>query len=84
MIWLVAVALLVVSMVLLLVRAILGPGIFDRILVANVFGTNIVLLISVLALANGDESYIDISLVYALLNFVATIALLKYFKGNKA
>ena len=78
--WIAVVAFLAVSMLLLSVRAILGPTIFDRLLASNVFTTNIVVLIAVLAFVNDSKDYIDIALVYAMLNFVATIGFLRFFK----
>lgn len=71
------------SMGLLLVRALLGPGAFDRMLAANVFGTNAVVLIALLAFAVNDMMYLDVALVYALVNFIGTVALLKFYQdGN--
>ncbi|WP_237064955.1 monovalent cation/H+ antiporter complex subunit F [Microbulbifer guangxiensis] len=74
-----AIALLVV-MVLALVRALLGPTIHDRILAVNVFGTKTVLLISVICFISGRPEFLDIALVYALINFVSIIGVLKYFE----
>ncbi|KUJ84800.1 pH regulation protein F [Microbulbifer flavimaris] len=78
-----AVALLVV-MVMALVRALLGPTIHDRILAVNVFGTKTVLLISVICFISGRPEFIDIALVYALINFVSIIGVLKYFEYQGA
>lgn len=75
-----AIAVLLISMLLILVRAALGPTVFDRMLAANLFTTNIILLIVVVAFALDEKNYIDIALVYAFLNFIATIGLLRYFK----
>lgn len=69
-----------ISMLLLLARAMLGPSIFDRLLAANIFTTNIVVLIAVLAFAKDSPSYIDVALVYVFLNFTATIGFLRFFK----
>ena len=76
-------ALICLSLLLLLVRAVLGATIFDRILAANVFGTNAVVLIVLIAFATDSPAFIDMALVYALLNFVATIAFLRFFKLGK-
>lgn len=73
-------AVLAVSIILLLVRFVLGQTIFDKILSANVIGTNIILVIVFIAELQGVRSYIDIALVYAFLNFVATIAFLRFFR----
>jgi multicomponent Na+:H+ antiporter subunit F len=76
-------AIIGLSMLLLLVRAVLGPTIFDRILAVNVFGTNVVVLILLLAFIFETPSFIDMALVYALLNFVATLGFLRFFKVGK-
>lgn len=69
-----------VSMLMLLARGFLGPTVYDRILVVNLFGTKTVAAIALLAFLVGDMMYLDVALVYALINFITTIALLKYFK----
>ena len=74
-----AIAILLV-MALAMVRAFLGPTIYDRVLAANMIGTKTVLLISVIDFLGGRSSFLDISLVYALINFVAVIAMLKFFQ----
>lgn len=68
------------TMTLALVRAALGPTIYDRILAVNMFGTATVLFIAVLGFFTGRPDFLDLALLYALLNFVSTIAILKYFK----
>lgn len=74
-----AVAVLV-SMAMALARAVMGPTIYDRILAVNMFGTKTVLLIAVLGFLSGRPEFLDIALVYALINFVGTIAVMKFFK----
>lgn len=72
-----------VSMFMTLARAVRGPTIYDRILSVNTFGTTTVLFIAVLGFLNGRPDFLDLALLYALLNFIGTIALLKFFKyGN--
>ena len=76
---------ILVTMCLALLRAFVGPTLYDRILAVNMFGTNTVLIISVLGFLMGRPDFLDIALVYALINFIGVIALLKYFKyGNLA
>lgn len=75
-----AAAAILVTMGLALIRAIKGPSIYDRILAANMFGTKTVLIIAVLGFLMGRPDFMDIALVYALINFVGTIAVLKVFK----
>jgi multicomponent Na+:H+ antiporter subunit F len=75
-----AAAAILVTMALALIRAIKGPTIYDRILAGNMFGTKTVLMIAVLGYLMGRPEFMDIALVYALINFVGTIAILKVFK----
>jgi multicomponent Na+:H+ antiporter subunit F len=71
---------LLVAMSMSLARAFLGPTIYDRILSLNTFGTVTVLIIAVVGFLFGRPEFLDIALVYALINFVGTIAVLKLFK----
>ncbi len=74
-----AVAVLI-TMALAIARALLGPTIYDRILAINMFGTKTVLFIALLAGISGRADYLDVALVYAMINFIATIAVLKFFE----
>ena len=69
---------LLIAMGLALVRAIKGPAVYDRILASNTFSTKTVLMISVLGFLTGEsEVYLDIALMYALVGFIVTVAVLK-------
>ena len=78
--FLVAAIALLIAMVLVLVRLFAGPTLYDRVLAVNVFGTHTVLLIGILGFLTGRPDFLDIALLYALINFVGTIAILKYFR----
>ena len=67
-----------VTMLLALVRAAAGPTVFDRILALNMFGTKTVLLIAVVSFLIGRPDFIDLALVYALVNFIGVIAVLRF------
>ncbi len=71
---------LLVTMGLALARALLGPTVYDRVLAVNSFGTKTVLLLAVFGFLTGRPDFLDISLIYALINFIATIAVLKFFE----
>ena len=71
---------LLVTMALALTRALLGPTVYDRVLAVNSFGTKTVLLIAVFGFLTGRPDFLDISLIYALINFIGTIAVLKLLK----
>ena len=78
MIFAVATIAVLVSLGLALARACLGPTVFDRILAVNTAGTKTVLLIAVLGFLMGRPDFLDIALLYALINFIGNVAVLKY------
>ena len=69
---------------LALARALAGPTVYDRILAVNHIGTQTVLLIAVFGYITGRPDFLDISLLYALINFIATIAVLRYVKRGRS
>ncbi len=71
---------LIVAIALMLVRALSGPTLYDRVLAVNSLGTKIILLLGVIGFLTGRPDFLDISILYALINFVATIAILKFFR----
>ena len=78
--FLVAAVAVLLTMFMAIIRALAGPTVFDRILAVNMFGTKTVLLIAVLGFLTGRPDFLDIALVYALINFIGTIAVLKFLK----
>jgi len=77
---LVALFAILIGMCLLLVRALLGPTLYDRVLAANSFGTKTVLVLGLLGFVMGRPDFLDIAILYTLINFVSTIAILKFFR----
>jgi len=71
---------ILVTMTLAMIRALLGPTVYDRILALNLFGTKTVLLIAVVGFLTGRPDFLDLALVYALINFIGVIAMLKFFE----
>ena len=71
---------LFVGMIIVLARLYAGPTLYGRILAGNSFGTYTVLFIGVLGFLNERPDFLDIALLYALINFAGTIAVLKYFR----
>ena len=71
---------LLATLALLLVRAIKGPTVFDRLLASNTIGNVAVLLLAVIGFLTGRPDFLDLALVYGLLNIVGTIAVLKFFR----
>lgn len=80
MIFAIAAFAILATMGLALVRALLGPTVFDRILAVNMFGTKTVLLIAVLGFLQGRPDFLDLALTYALMNFIGVVAVLKYIE----
>ncbi|MDK1023464.1 MAG: monovalent cation/H+ antiporter complex subunit F [Gammaproteobacteria bacterium] len=78
----VAAAILIVMM-LALIRAFIGPTLYDRILAVNMFGTKTVLLIAVLGFLTARPDFLDIALAYALINFISIIGVLRFFEYNR-
>lgn len=69
-----------ITMALALVRALMGPTIYDRLLAANMFGTKTVLFLSIVAFLYGRPDFLDLALVYALINFIGVIAVLEFIR----
>src|SRR6056297_616945 len=71
-----------VTMTLALIRATLGPTVFDRVLALNMFGTKTVLLICVVSFMRGRSDFLDLALLYSLMNFIGMVALLRFTEYN--
>jgi multicomponent Na+:H+ antiporter subunit F len=70
----------IAAMVLAVVRVLRGPTLFDRVLAGNSVGTLAILFLAVLGFVNGRPEWLDIALVYGVLNLIGTIAILKFFR----
>ena len=79
-VFIVATFAVIVSMSLAMTRALMGPTVYDRVLAVNTFGTKTVLLIAVLGFLSERPEFLDLAIVYALINFIGTIAVLKFFE----
>jgi multicomponent Na+:H+ antiporter subunit F len=73
---------ILITMVLALVRALLGPSVYDRVLAVNVFGTKTVLLLAVIAFLFERPDFLDLALAYALINMVGILAVLEFFQDR--
>jgi len=71
---------LLVVMAIALVRAFKGPTLYDRILAVNTFGTKTVLLIAIIDFLAGRPAFLDIAIVYTLINFISVIGILRFFE----
>lgn len=81
-----AIIAILITMILALIRAFRGPTEYDRMLAANTFGTKTVLLIALGGHALSWNSFLDVALLYAMVNFVGTIAVMRFFEygGGRA
>jgi len=80
MMYAIAIFAVIVAMALALVRAFAGPSLYDRVLAGNSFGTKTVVLIGLMGFLAGRPDFLDIAILYALINFAALIAILKFFR----
>lgn len=76
----VAAGALLLAMGMAMLRALRGPTVYDRVLALNNLGTKTVLLIAVVGFLTHRPDFLDLALLYALINFIGTIAVLKYFE----
>lgn len=75
-----ATAVIILSLGLVIVRAIKGPTVFDRVLAGNAVGTLAIMLLAVVGFLTGRPEFLDIGLTYGLLNLIGTLAVLKFFR----
>lgn len=73
-----AALIVVLATALVLYRAVKGPLLFDRVLAVNLIGTKTVVLLALIGFIYDRPYFLDIALVYALINFIVTIAILKF------
>ena len=71
---------LLIVMAIALIRAFKGPTLYDRILAVNTFGTKTVLFIAVMDFLTGRPDFLDLAIVYALINFISVIGILRFFE----
>jgi multicomponent Na+:H+ antiporter subunit F len=76
----IAAAAILVSLGLVIARAIGGPTLFDRVLAGNAVGTLAIMLLAVMGFLTGRPEFLDIGLTYGLLNLIGTLAVLKFFR----
>lgn len=76
----VAIFAVLASLALAVARALLGPTAFDRLIAANAIGTFAILLLALYGFLMGRPEFLDIAIVYALLNMIGTLAVLKFFR----
>ena len=68
------------AMAITLVRALRGPTVYDRVLAVNSFGTLTVVVLALHGFLTERPEFLDIAMLYALINFIGTVAVLKFFE----
>ena len=79
-IYMVSAAAILVALGLAVFRALAGPTVFDRALAANAVGTGAIMLLAIVGFLTDRPEFLDIGILYALLNIIATLAVLKFFR----
>lgn len=74
---------LLIGLFIILIRAIIGPTVYDRILATNAIGTKTILFVTLLGYISGRTEFIDMAIVYALITFITTIAILKFAEKGR-
>jgi multicomponent Na+:H+ antiporter subunit F len=73
---------MLLCMFLMLINVMFGKTIFQKIMTINCFANYTIVFLCALSLFESQESYVDIALIYALINFIATNAFLKLTKDK--
>jgi multicomponent Na+:H+ antiporter subunit F len=71
---------ILVSLALMVFRALKGPTVFDRLVAANSIGTAAIVILAVLGFLTGRPEFLDIGITYALLNLIGIFAVLKFIR----
>jgi len=80
MIFAVACLAVLAALALAVIRALRGPTVFDRVLAGNAMGTGAIMLLALVGFLTGRPEFLDIGILYALLNIIGTLAVLKFFR----
>jgi len=76
----VAILAILLTLGLAVLRAALGPTVFDRLQASNSVGSCAMLLLALFGFLNERPEFLDLALVYGFLNVVGVIAVLKFFR----
>ena len=82
-IFIIAIIAVSVAILISILRFICLKDIYTKILTTNLIGTKIVLLILLVGSLKSTTDFSDIAMVYALINFISTIVILKYFENRE-
>jgi multicomponent Na+:H+ antiporter subunit F len=74
---------LLIGMAIILIRAVAGPTVYDRILATNAIGTKTIVFVTLLGYISGRPEFIDMAIIYALITFITTVAILKFAEKGR-
>lgn len=77
----IAIGILAIFLLICLIRAIIGPSVSDRIVSVNMMGTIVMVIIAMLAIMMEEGCLVDICIIYAMISFLAVVALTKLYLG---
>ena len=77
----ISIGILAVFLLICLIRAVIGPSIADRIVSVNMMGTIVMVIIAMLAIMMKEGYLVDICIIYAMISFLAVVALTKIYLG---
>lgn len=64
-------------------RAYKGPSAYDRVIAINLMTTLVIAVIALIAEFFSESSFLDIAILYAMIGFLMTVAVVKYLeKGS--
>ncbi|MGE4375457.1 MAG: monovalent cation/H+ antiporter complex subunit F [Methanoculleus sp.] len=75
-----SVIVLILTIFLCLYRVVIGPGVENRLIAVNTIGTTTIIILVIIGLIYGRPIFLDIAIVYAMINFIATLAVARYLK----
>jgi len=71
---------LILTIFLCLYRVVFGPGVENRLIAVNTVGTKTIIILVIIGFIYERPIFLDISIIYAMINFIATLAIAKYLK----
>jgi multicomponent Na+:H+ antiporter subunit F len=75
-----SVVVLILTIFLCLYRVVIGPGVENRLIAVNTIGTTTIIILVIIGIIYGRPIFLDIAIVYAMINFIATLAVARYLK----
>ena len=77
-----SVIILILTIFVCLYRVVFGPGVENRLIAVNTVGTKTIILLVLIGFIFDRSIFLDVAIIYAMINFIATLAIAKYLKGG--